>query len=343
MTIVNSRAVKTFASSCGNVLNMDIARDSPYQADLTGQPLDPELVRAARAKELEYFESKGVWRKPTLNECRRVMGRNPISVRWVDVNKGDNLNPNIRSRLVARQIRGPNEEATFAPTPPLETLRSIISMAATDLPGRPVCCRDPYSEKRMQVSAVDISRAYFNASTEGHPPTYVQLPPEHEDHHRGMCGFLLKHMYGTQAAADGWQQEYAGFMREIGFTQGAASPCVFVHADRNLATSVHGDDFTTCGAKCDLDWFEDVLEGRYELKKGGRLGPGPDDCKELTVLNRVLRWTDDGLEYEADPRQCERLLEGLGLDGGCKGAATPGIKPLPAQIEAEEELGSEDQ
>ena len=68
-------------------------------------------------------------------------------------------------------------------------------------------------------------------------------------------------------------------MREIGFKQGAASPCVFIHTEGNLATSVHGDDFTTCGAKCDLDWFGDLLEERYELKKGGRLGPGPDDCK----------------------------------------------------------------
>ena len=193
-------------------------------------------------------------------------------------------------------------------------------MAATDFPGRPVC-RDPSSERRMQISAVDISRAYFNASTEGCPPTYVQLPPEHPEHERGMCGFLLKHMYGTQAAADGWQQEYAGYMRELGFKQGAASPCVFVHPTRHVATSVHGDDFTSCGAKEDLDWFEDALESRYELKKGGRLGPGLEDAKEITVLNRVLRWTEAGLEYEADPRQCERLLEGLGLDSGCSGAA----------------------
>ena len=67
-------------------------------------------------------------------------------------------------------------------------------------------------------------------------------------------------------------------------------------------TSVHGDDFISCGPKCELDWFEEVLESRYELKKGGRLGPGPNDAKEITVLNRVLRWTDAGLEYEADPR-----------------------------------------
>ena len=45
------------------------------------------------------------------------------------------------------------------------------------------------------------------------------------------------------------------------------------------------------------------------------------------MLNRVIRWVDGGVEYEADPRQAERLLEGLNLDGeGCKPMATPGVK-----------------
>ena len=88
----------------------------------------------------------------------------------------------------------------------------------------------------------------------------------------------------------------------------------FFHDKRGLACSVHGDDFTTAGPKCELDVFEDQLEAKYELKKGGRLGPGASDCKELTVLNRVIRWTDEGIEYEADPRQAEKLLEGLSLD-----------------------------
>ena len=103
-------------------------------------------------------------------------------------------------------------------------------------------------------------------------------------------------------------------------------------------TSVHGDDFTSCGPKRQLDWFENLLEARYELKRGGRLGPGKDDAREISVLNRILRWTETGLEYEADPRQCERLLEGLQLDDSCNGAATPGLKPLPAQIDAEQPL-----
>ena len=45
------------------------------------------------------------------------------------------------------------------------------------------------------------------------------------------------------------------------------------------------------------------MENKYELRKGGRHGPGKDDAKEILVLNRVIRYTDAGLEYEADPRQ----------------------------------------
>ena len=318
---------------------MQIDGDAIYRDDLTGQLLDPALVRAARQKELDFFEAKQVWTKRSVDEARRKTGKPPITVRWVDVNKGDDTNPNIRSRLVARQIRQPGEEAIFAPTPPLESLRTIISLAATNVEGRAPHVRDPKSERRTQISAIDISRAYFNASMEdGAEPTYVMLPPEHPDHALGRCGLLLKHMYGTRAAADGWQQEYSGYMRSIGFVQGEASPCIFTHPSRGIACSVHGDDFTSTGEKRELDWLESMLEARYELRKDGRLGPGDDDVKELTVLNRILRWTPEGFEYEADPRQGEKLIEAMRLDANCNVAATPGIKPLLEQLEKDVEL-----
>ena len=43
-------------------------------------------------------------------------------------------------------------------------------------------------------------------------------------------------MYGTQAAADGWQQEYAGYMVEICFRQSAAIPCALVLSVRSGCT-----------------------------------------------------------------------------------------------------------
>ena len=96
-----------------------------------------------------------------------------------------------------------------------------------------------------------------------------------------------------------------------------------MHPEKRLYCSVHGDDFTCCGPKRNLDWFEDKLASFYELSRGGRLGPGADDLNEATVLNRVVRWTPQGLEYEADPRQGEKLLEELGLDEGTNHSSTP--------------------
>ena len=190
------------------------------------------------------------------------------------------------------------------------------------------------------MSLIDVSRAYFNADCDPDNPTFVALPSEDPDHET-KCGRLLKHMYGTQAAADGWQQEYSSTLVEMGFVQGVASPCVFSHAQRGLVSSVHGDDFTTAGSKPQLDWFEKTLESKYELRKGGRIGPGHDDAKEGRVLNRIIRWTSEGIEYEADPRQVEKLIEAAGLDGA-NTVVTPGLKPLAEQLAAEVALESRD-
>ena len=73
--------------------------------DISGQVLVDSLVREAMNKELDYFEDKKVWTKRPYEEARRVTGKPPISVRWVETNKGDNECPNVRCRLVAGQIR----------------------------------------------------------------------------------------------------------------------------------------------------------------------------------------------------------------------------------------------
>ena len=81
------------------------------------------------------------------------------------------------------------------------------------------------------------------------------------------------------------------------------------------------------------------MKTNYELTVGGRLGPGHGDDKEATVLNRVIRWTPQGLEYEADPRQVEKLLQELELDGeGVKGVVTPGLRALAHQMRDEVQL-----
>ena len=93
------------------------------------------------------------------SECRPRTGRPPISIRWVEPNRGDAASPNIRSRLVAREMRLPGEEAVFAATSPFENLRMMLSHAVTELYGEPGKIYDPESARRQQVLLIDISRA----------------------------------------------------------------------------------------------------------------------------------------------------------------------------------------
>ena len=62
-------------SDKGSILKVQIEGDNMFLDDLTGQLLDPELVKAARNKEMEYFDSKDVWVLRPIDECRRVMAR----------------------------------------------------------------------------------------------------------------------------------------------------------------------------------------------------------------------------------------------------------------------------
>ena len=223
------------------------APSGKFRDDESGQVLLDSLVAEAQSKELTYFSDKKVWEMRPRDECMKVTGKKPISVRWVLTNKGDDEVPSYRARLVARQIRHQGVESIFAPTPPLEGVRTVLSLAATQLPGDGPSCRDPNSDERIQLSFLDISRAYFNAPTDPQCPTYVELPPEHP-RHGTMIGLLRRHMYGTLKAADGWQEEYSCSLISMGFVQGLTSPCVFHHPARGLVCAVHGDDFTTRGS-----------------------------------------------------------------------------------------------
>ena len=172
----------------------------------------------ARATELAFFHSERVWTKIPKAENRARGGRKPTSVRWVDVNKGDHMAPNYRSRLVARQMKvaDMSGKSYFAPAPPLEALRTVICMAMTNA-GTHRVDWNPESATQTQISLIDVKRAYFNAAIDPEePPTYVELPPEYPDHEHKFAR-LLRHMYGTRAAADGWQEEYSTLLVKLDF------------------------------------------------------------------------------------------------------------------------------
>ena len=99
--------------------------------EITGAALSPELVRQARAEEIKFMLDWGVWERARVTYCWRETGKAPIGSKWVDVNKGDEKKPLIRSRFVVKEIATYNSDDFFAATPPLEALRLLLSMAAS--------------------------------------------------------------------------------------------------------------------------------------------------------------------------------------------------------------------
>ena len=75
----------------------------------------------------------------------------------------------------------------------------------------------------MKLDFIDARRACFHA--EARRQVFVELCEE--DEVKGMCGELVKAMYGTRDAAQNWEVTYIQFMKEIGFVSGKATPCVF--------------------------------------------------------------------------------------------------------------------
>ena len=113
---------------------------------------------------------------------------------------------------------------------------------------------------------------------------------------------------------------------------------------RDVRCVAHGDDFTLTGYAADLDWVEGAMKQAFLCKVGGRLGNGARDVQEARLLNRAIRWTPQGLLYEADPRHAEQLvrdLERLGEGTIRTPLSFPGLKRGAEAVEEATPLGPE--
>ena len=114
-------------------------------------------------------------------EARARTGRNPVGLKWIDTNKRSAEAPRYSSRLVCTEVRHKGVEPIFSATPPLETLRILLSVA---------CQEDVFRvEDPFLISIADVSRAHFHADAVR--DVYVRLPEEEpKAKQAGVCGKL---------------------------------------------------------------------------------------------------------------------------------------------------------
>ena len=129
--------------------------EESYVDDINGGFRDPEMVREARVEELAGYLKMQVYCRVPVAE---IGSHKVIKTRWVDTNKGDERSPEIRCRLVAKEVKKRNnteEESAnfFASTPRLEAVKFLISEAMTKRVSR--------NNRPLKLNVIDVKKAHL--------------------------------------------------------------------------------------------------------------------------------------------------------------------------------------
>ena len=129
-------------------------------------------------------------------------------------------------------------------------------------------------------------------------------------------------------AAAGWEDNYAGKLESAGFRRGIGAPTVFFDPKTGVRVVVHGDDFTFAGVKSELVKIRRRMAEWYEIKDRGIMGSEEGESKEVVILGRTVRWTSEGVEYEADGKHRRALMRMMGMDEGSNFVGSPSVKEV---------------
>ena len=88
-----------------HIEDQEFTDDAWASYDVTGRDLDAKAVRAARREEMSFIQGIPLYQEASVEECRSRTGKAPISTKWVDIAKGDE----VRSRWAARYFKPEGE------------------------------------------------------------------------------------------------------------------------------------------------------------------------------------------------------------------------------------------
>ena len=117
------------------------------------------------------------------------------------------------------------------------------------------------------------------------------MEPSAELHRPGHVSKLNKTMCGTQDASTAWQKLCREHLQSNGFELGASNPALY--RSELVNGFCHGDDIVTAAAEGQIEIFGKMLQGKFDTKRIGMIGPAKHLDKTLEVLYRFVRVVSD--------------------------------------------------
>jgi hypothetical protein len=235
-----------------NQHQLEDARQSPFADEF----------EAAFKKEIGSFVSTDSMDKVSREVVKR-RGKTIIGCKFILTIKGPSTETHIlpeqwKVRLVALGYMQKYGEYgdTFASTP---TITSGKLIAVVGL------------KNKWEVHTVDVNTAFLLSRAEKGKEIYMKPPwGYYDDDSVWMikCG-----IYGSKPAANMWQAEATGFVKELGFVRTHGDPCVFVKRDKVDKVigivAVHVDDFSIAAVPWLIDSFKKAMGKKWAIKDLG--------------------------------------------------------------------------
>eukprot|EP00971_Amphidinium_carterae_P340124 6478300-Amphidinium_carterae.2 len=267
-----------------------------------------------------------VYKEISLEEAMELTGTKPVSSRWKDINKGDQDNIQVRSKLIGREFKKPGVDSLFTATPPWMAFRAVFSSFMTREH------KNKHNNKMMLL--LDVKRVFLNTPTRS---TLCVTPPHLEGTDK--TWLLMKTMYGTLSASSDYQAAFCEALRAVGLEKSLSTPYCWHETSTDCKLCFHSDDIAIEGNEDAIDKIHHELGKSFQLVVKIKLGFDSKHDKTGMLLNRCITITEgETLMIDADLRHVDLFVAGCGLSNNSKTAKPPTQKLTTSDYEQGETL-----
>jgi len=232
-------------------------------------------------------------------------GRKAIPCKWVYKIKQnpDGSIDRYKARLVIKgcsQRKGVDYGQTFSHVVRASSIRALIGIAAS---------------QKMVLTQFDVSTAFLYGQLE--EEIYMEQSECFNDGSERVCR-LKRSLYGLKQAPGCWNKRFGNFLRQHGFEQNEADPCIFMRSrgkEKVIIAFWVDDGIAAATSEAESKQLITELKSEFKIK-----------AKEAShFLGLEIKTQQDGTIKVCQEGYTKRIVDRFGMEE-CRPTPTPAVK-----------------
>ena len=240
---------------------------------------DADKWQKAIQEEISSLEENKTWE--VINQNNVDKNTCVVGSRWVFTIKRNSKGEieRYKARLVAKgytQQLGINYFENYSPVARMDTMRLMICIAVQD---------------NLIIEQMDVNTAFLYGELK---ENIILKLPEGFNNDTKYCK-LKKSIYGLKQASRTWNQNFDKFIKEKGFNNTEADPCLYIYNKESskIYLLIYVDDIILfTNSRSEMEMIKTILKNRYKMKELGLLewylGIKVKQERSIIKLNQII-------------------------------------------------------